>query len=185
MYYSILHTAFGYVGIIFTLIPFTVKRIFLPRPEIKELEADIRKEYLANSSLLSIEATGSLDGRAEDVEDFYLLSSSLKSYFQGTPIELKYQWLDMSNMTPLQQLVLDVTSRIPYGEVRSYTWVANLISRPRAQRFVGNTLARNPFPILIPCHRVIRGNGSLGGFAGGLELKRRLIALERKAPRSP
>jgi len=84
----------------------------------------------------------------------------------------------MAGLTPLQQLVLRATTDIPYGSVRSYKQIAEAIHRPRAYRFVGSTLAKNPFPILIPCHRVIRSDSSLGQFGGGTDLKRELIDLE-------
>jgi methylated-DNA-[protein]-cysteine S-methyltransferase len=67
---------------------------------------------------------------------------------------------------------------IPYGETRSYGWVADKLDLPKAARGVGQALARNPLPIVIPCHRVISGNGSLGGFSGGVEIKELLLRLE-------
>ena len=67
---------------------------------------------------------------------------------------------------------------IPYGETRTYAWVAQQIGKPRALRAVGGALARNPFPIIVPCHRVVASNGNLGGFRGGLALKKRLLELE-------
>lgn len=67
---------------------------------------------------------------------------------------------------------------IPYGETRSYGAIAAAIGSPRATRAVGMANHRNPLPILIPCHRVIGADGSLTGYAGGLETKRRLLALE-------
>jgi len=68
---------------------------------------------------------------------------------------------------------------IPYGETRSYQWIARRIGRPKASRAVGTALGANPLPLIVPCHRVVRSDGSLGGFAGGLDLKRRLLVLER------
>ncbi|MBW2644829.1 MAG: methylated-DNA--[protein]-cysteine S-methyltransferase [Deltaproteobacteria bacterium] len=84
----------------------------------------------------------------------------------------------MSNLTVLQQRVLGETAGIPYGTVRSYGEIAERIGRPKAARFIGATMARNPFPIIIPCHRVIGAKGRLGGYGGGVELKRRLLQLE-------
>ena len=86
----------------------------------------------------------------------------------------------MAGLTLLQKLVLRATTDIPYGSVRSYKQIAEAIHRPRAYRFVGSTLAKNPFPILIQCHRVIRSDSSLGQFGGGTDLKRKLIEIERK-----
>jgi methylated-DNA-[protein]-cysteine S-methyltransferase len=74
--------------------------------------------------------------------------------------------------------VWEITRLIPYGETRSYAWVAEQIGQPRAVRAVGQALGKNPLPIIIPCHRVITSNGKLGGFGGGLEMKKRLLSLE-------
>lgn len=84
-------------------------------------------------------------------------------------------------LTPFQQAVYWATARIPTGQTRSYQWVARQIGRPQAVRAVGNALGRNPFMPLIPCHRVIRSDGSVGGFARGPAAKRRLLARERRA----
>ncbi len=70
-------------------------------------------------------------------------------------------------------------SRIPRGETRSYTWVAEQVGRPRAVRAVGQAVGANPIPLVLPCHRVLRSDGSLGGFGGGLELKKALLRLEK------
>jgi len=69
---------------------------------------------------------------------------------------------------------------IPEAETRSYAWVAKMVSRPEAARAVGQALKRNPYPGIIPCHRVIRSDGSLGGFSLGLRKKEQLLKKERK-----
>lgn len=79
--------------------------------------------------------------------------------------------------TPFQRMVWQVTATIPWGEVRTYSWLASQIGRPAAVRAVGQALKRNPLPIVIPCHRVI-GKGWMGGFAAGLPVKLRLLTLE-------
>ena len=86
---------------------------------------------------------------------------------------------DLRGLTPFTHAVLRTAGQIPYGEVRSYRWIAKRIARPRAARAVGNALARNPVPILIPCHRVVRNDGTLGGYALGLQLKRKLLEMEK------
>lgn len=67
---------------------------------------------------------------------------------------------------------------IPAGEVRSYAWVAKRIKRPRAVRAVGNALNKNKFAPIIPCHRVVKSDGSLGGYSKGVSLKRKLLRSE-------
>ena len=84
--------------------------------------------------------------------------------------------------TPFQRQVWEALTAIPYGETRTYGEVAAAIGRPRAVRAVGQADHRNPLPIFIPCHRVVGADGSLTGYAGGLALKRALLALEGAAP---
>lgn len=80
--------------------------------------------------------------------------------------------------TPFQKRVWETTRKIPYGETRSYLWVAREMKRPRAARAAGQALGANPLPIIVPCHRVLTSSGELGGFGGGVEMKRRLLQLE-------
>ena len=84
----------------------------------------------------------------------------------------------MTKPTPFQLRVYAVVRRIPKGQVRSYQWVAARVGNPRAARAVGQALRRNPWPEAVPCHRVVRSDGSLGGYAWGPARKRRLLARE-------
>lgn len=86
--------------------------------------------------------------------------------------------LDFSLASPFAQQVLQATARIPYGEVRPYAWVAREIGRPKAFRAVGQALHINPLAPIIPCHRVIASDNTLGGYGGGPEMKRWLLRLE-------
>ena len=83
--------------------------------------------------------------------------------------------------TPWQMKVWDALRRIPFGETRSYAQVADMIGRPGAARAVGGANGCNRVPLVVPCHRVIAADGSLGGFSGGLHLKQRLLEHERQA----
>jgi methylated-DNA-[protein]-cysteine S-methyltransferase len=87
-------------------------------------------------------------------------------------------------LTPFQRLVYAAISEIPSGQTRTYQWVARRIGRPRAARAVGQALHRNPFAPSVPCHRIVRSDGSLGGYAGGLRKKLALLKQEgwRPAP---
>jgi methylated-DNA-[protein]-cysteine S-methyltransferase len=93
--------------------------------------------------------------------------------------------LDLSAGTPFQQSVWHALRAISRGETRSYGWVAQQIGKPRSSRAVGAACGANPVPVVIPCHRVIAGDGSIGGFGGGLPMKRRLLALEGVVGRVP
>jgi O-6-methylguanine DNA methyltransferase len=103
----------------------------------------------------------------------------LEEYFAGRRKQFDLP-LDLSALTPFQRQVLAVTQDIPWGKVWSYQRVAEKMGRASASRPVGQALGRNPIPIVIPCHRVIASDGTLGGYCGtsGLELKRRLLAHE-------
>ena len=101
----------------------------------------------------------------------------LKEYAEGRrrAFELPLDW---SSIKPFQRAVLKATSTIPFGETRSYGWVAHKIGKPRAFRAVGHALATNPIPIILPCHRVIGSDGGLHGYGGGLPMKAMLLKLE-------
>ncbi len=111
------------------------------------------------------------------------VARQLTEYFAGQRVDFDLP-IEMCG-TSFQLQVWSALRRIPYGEVRSYADIARAIGRPKAVRAVGAANGANPIPIIVPCHRVIGSNGSLTGFGGGLEVKRRLLELERAryAPR--
>src|SRR5262245_13864981 len=86
--------------------------------------------------------------------------------------------VDLRHTAPFQRDVLEATRRVPTGETRSYRWVAEQIGRPAAVRAVGTALARNPIPIVIPCHRIVRGDGDVGSYLFGSDRKRLLLQIE-------
>ena len=100
----------------------------------------------------------------------------LEAYFSG---KLKTFSLNLFlNVRPFQEKVLSAIQRVPYGETISYGRLAEKIGNPKAFRAVGQANAKNPIPIVIPCHRVIGSNGKLTGFGGGLSIKQALLDLE-------
>ena len=105
--------------------------------------------------------------------------AELREYFSGTRKNFTLP-VDLSALTPFQRNVLETACRIPSGQVWTYQRVAQEMHRPKSSRPVGQALASNPIPIVIPCHRVIASDGSLGGYSGGsgLEAKRWLLRLE-------
>jgi len=86
--------------------------------------------------------------------------------------------IDLSRLTDFQQSVLGAARRLGFGEIASYADIAHSIGRPKASRAVGNALGRNPVAIIVPCHRVVRTDGSLGGYTGGLRYKKMLLDIE-------
>jgi methylated-DNA-[protein]-cysteine S-methyltransferase len=109
------------------------------------------------------------------------MAEALRDYFDGRIAEvsrLPWDWLDFGRLTALERRVLFATARIPPGHTLSYKELAESVERPRAYRFVGTTMAKNPFPVVIPCHRVIRSDQSVGKFGGGSDMKRKMIEME-------
>ena len=105
----------------------------------------------------------------------------LQAYFQGKQVDFDFP-LDLSGGTPFQILVWNKLREIPYGEGRSYKWVAEQIGHPRAARAVGMANNKNPLPPVIPCHRVIGSDGTLTGYASGLHVKKYLLEMEKGIP---
>ncbi len=101
----------------------------------------------------------------------------LDVYFSGKQVNWKIT-LDVSSGTEFQQVVWSALRRIPYGQTITYGQLAQRIGKPGASRAVGTANAANPLPVIIPCHRVVAGNGRLGGFSGGLHIKQALLRLE-------
>lgn len=104
--------------------------------------------------------------------------NQLKEYFSGKRRKFTLP-LDPQG-TKFDQKVWKATQKIPYGQVRTYKDIAKIIGKPQASRAIGNALGRNPIPIIIPCHRVIASNGTLGGYSSGLKIKKMLLLLEQK-----
>jgi methylated-DNA-[protein]-cysteine S-methyltransferase len=106
------------------------------------------------------------------------LGAQVQSFLQGDPIRFRLRLLDLERCSGFQKKVLLAESEIPRGWVSTYGRIASELGVPGAARAVGGALARNPFPIIIPCHRAVRSNGDLGGFQGGLNMKRALLEME-------
>jgi methylated-DNA-[protein]-cysteine S-methyltransferase len=162
--YIICDTCLGWMGVISSTKG--LKRVILPLKSKKEL-------------LDRIAACGC---KPDNHDSDYLtdLADRLRRYLNGETDDFDDR-LDFGDTTGFQQQVWRLVRNIPRGEMRSYGWVADQLGLPGAARAVGQALARNPVPLVVPCHRVIRGDGRLGGFGGGLEVKKFLLDLERAA----
>lgn len=113
------------------------------------------------------------------IDPFSDVFSQLTAYFQGDLTRFSLE--TAPDGTDFQRRVWRALTKIPYGATISYGELAGQIGNPKACRAVGMANARNPIPIVIPCHRVIGKNGKLVGFGGGLDIKEKLLALERQA----
>lgn len=113
------------------------------------------------------------------------LQQRLQDYLDGKSVDFSGIPLDLPEGPPFWRRVWDLCARIPYGETRSYAELAREAGSPHAFRAVGGAMAANPVPIIVPCHRVVGSGGSLTGFGGGLEQKRRLLEMEAAATGRP
>lgn len=126
---------------------------------MKNLETKLNKKVLQDNAAV------------DDIRD------ALTGYFAGK-ITVFHIPVDLSIGTQFQQWVWQKLKDIPYGEVRTYKWIAEGIGLLKGVRAVGQACAANPIPIIIPCHRVIRADGGLGGYSSGVALKKQLLKLE-------
>jgi methylated-DNA-[protein]-cysteine S-methyltransferase len=163
----VFHTSFGYAALLYSITPFNITKILLPYPYKKDI---LQKTigYRADQNVSDPQAL--------------IVIKSIQDYFLGK-IEsfppVFFEWMNFGNITRLGKRVLRATAYIPYGQTASYSDIARAVGSQKAYRFVGNTLAKNPFPVVVPCHRVIKSDGSCGGFGGGKDLKMKMLALEK------
>ncbi len=113
----------------------------------------------------------------ENFEKLKTVIRQLTEYFEGKRQRFTCK-LDLDQGTGFQQKVWKALQSIPHGQTKSYAWIAESIGQPQAVRAVGGANGKNPIPIIVPCHRVIRKDGSIGGYTGGLDKKRFLLGLE-------
>lgn len=113
-----------------------------------------------------------------DCPEIERVAEALKRYLFGEDVKLELAWADLSGLTDFQRDVLEAAHAIPRGTVLSYSALADAVGHVGAARAVGNAMAGNPVPLIVPCHRVIRADGSLGGFGGCSGTKEALLRLE-------
>jgi len=106
------------------------------------------------------------------------LTEKILMFFDGKEVDFDLNIVDSNRCYATQKRVILAEYEIPRGWVSTYKRIADHLEIPNGARVVGNALARNPFPLIIPCHRAIKTNGDLGGFQGGINMKRRLLELE-------
>ncbi|AVK63667.1 methylated-DNA--[protein]-cysteine S-methyltransferase [Lactobacillus sp. CBA3606] len=148
--------------------------------------------YLVGSTPIGVAFIGRADGPANEWQTFFPAATArvvptanqaairaLTAYLTGKQTTFTCP-LDVSYGTPFQQQVWQALRTIPYGQTWSYTQLAHSLNRPTAVRAIASAVGRNPLLIFVPCHRVIRQDGQLGGYRGGLPMKRALLALEKR-----
>jgi methylated-DNA-[protein]-cysteine S-methyltransferase len=166
---------------VYTLLEFPLGRVFLAKSH-KGLSfaAFIKSEIQLGKTLDFFEGKGI---RLElDQKKFHQEAKLFNRYFEGKRENFASLDIDFISGTPFQRRVWLETRKIPHGKTASYKSIAKRLNH-RGFRSVGQALARNPLVIVIPCHRVLCSDGSLGGFGGGLELKEFLLSLEKAGAR--
>jgi methylated-DNA-[protein]-cysteine S-methyltransferase len=113
-----------------------------------------------------------------DENKFSKLKKELNQYLSGKKVGFTEK-LDLSSGTLFQQKVWKKMLEVPFGKTISYKKLAAMVGSPKKARAVGNACATNPVSIIVPCHRIIKSDGGLGGYGGGIELKKRLLKLEK------
>ena len=165
-YYDVFETPFGWMGVLAS--SSGLRLTTLPHPSPEQCVALLGKE--ADEADLC-------------PDRFTRLRSGLVQYFSGALVSFAYEPIDLGDAPRFYRAAWEACRSIPIGKTRSYKWLAAQAGRPRALRAAGQSMARNPLPIVVPCHRVIASDGSLGGFGKGrslLHLKRRLLDLEAR-----
>jgi methylated-DNA-[protein]-cysteine S-methyltransferase len=165
MFYKTISSSFGEVGIIWKwkgAVP-SVARILLPKEDIGLEEVTGQHGY---------------DHQRKSVSEIEKVCARISAYMKGQPVEFSLSLLDLDLCYEFQRKALLLAGMIPRGRVSPYGGLALKVGVPGAARAVGTAMARNPFPILLPCHRVVRSDGSLGGFGGGIKMKRALLEME-------
>jgi methylated-DNA-[protein]-cysteine S-methyltransferase len=170
----IFKTRWGWVGVAAT--ERGVRTVVLPKPTRRAVE----RELMLGGLMAGVGARRAVLLPAETnmaAHHVRAARTAIIAYLEGSVRTFDLP-LDLDGHPSFRVKVWKVLQSIPYGRVRSYGWVARKVGKPRAPRAIGGACGANPVPLLVPCHRVIAGDGSLGGFSGGLSSKKRLLKLE-------
>ena len=158
-------TPFGPIGIIWTVLSGnpSITRVLLSMPGLSA-EDRISKLYP--------------DSQTASCPEIESVADAINAILEGNNIEIPLDIADLTSCSEFQQSVLRAEHRIPRGSVSTYRLIARHVGKQNGARAVGNALATNPFPVIVPCHRAIRTDRQLGGYQGGLAMKRALLEKE-------
>ena len=163
--YCLIASQFGNLGLVWSEENDNVRiqRVFLPQKATQTID-HIRIEYPQIQT-----------GKNQTIDD---MQGKVRAFLDGEDTNFNLEILSLDRVSGFQKQVLLAEAKIPRTWVSTYGRIAWALGKPKSARSVGNALAQNPFPIIIPCHRAIRSDGSLGGFQGGLSMKRKLLEME-------
>jgi methylated-DNA-[protein]-cysteine S-methyltransferase len=163
--HAIFQTRFGTMGIVWTDIEngYKINRIFLPN-EVNSVEKRIKKQFVSSRERSSSQISSFIN--------------KIKKFLDGEKVDFDLNNIAFEMCTDFKKGVLLLEYKIPRGWISTYGRIATQLGILKGGRAVGNALSRNPFPIVIPCHRAIQSNGSLGGFQGGIKMKKNLLENE-------
>lgn len=164
-FYELIPTAFGTMGIVWWNAAATprVRQIFLSRGR-KPVERAVLDDYPGAQRLASPAVVG--------------LGDRIQRFLEGEAVAFDLGMIALEVCGEFQRHVLLAEHGIPRGWVSTYGRIARHVGSPGSSRAVGRALATNPFPIVVPCHRAVRTDGAIGGYQGGREMKRALLAME-------
>ena len=160
IYYTIIKSTIGQLGLVRN--EKGLIKIYLPNEKISN---DILKKDYPNNTII------------EDKTGFESVINQLNEYFNGDRKEFNIK-LDLQ-VSSFYKASLKEVFKVKYGTTASYSDIAKKLNNPKAVRAVGSANAKNPIPIIIPCHRILNKNGKLGGYRGGLDMKKNLLSLEK------
>lgn len=165
--------AFASVRVFYDWIDAPFGKVFLAKTERGLCRVSFRRDEeelvddLEKHELLPEKGTDELEPERRQFEEYF---AGERRHFD-LPVDIRWG-------TPFQRKVLEAANQIPFGSCACYTEVAERIGHPKAQRAVGNALGKNPVAIVIPCHRVVASGGGLGGYTGGVDIKKTLMTIE-------
>jgi len=162
LHYALFPTSMGWVGALAS--PRGLRKLTLPVATPDQAQRELGKEAA---------------GAEEAPQRFDALQQQVEAFFQGERTQFDVP-LDTEGHSPFFSRAWRACASIPAGETRSYAWLAAQAGSPLAVRAAGQAMARNPLPLIIPCHRVVGSDGGLHGYGGGLPMKERFLDMERR-----
>ncbi len=167
---AVIETPAGFTGVCWTGAGLVV--LNLPAPTVDEAELELRPVL----DRLPSRTSGGVAGEGGGI-DVKRLESEISQYFRGRRVDLSFP-VDWSYFTEFRRKVLEKVYAVPWGQVVSYGRIAVEVGSPGGARAVGGAVGSNRVLLVVPCHRVIAHDGTLGGFGSGLDWKRRLLRIE-------